>query len=119
MGDHSKHTQTHVAILAPGIWSSSCNPPHITVVYVHSAGKLRRYLPFGSITYTAPPRPGVRSYAMKFSRTVSILLRAAVLFLLVCIGLLFTAAAIELRHAPQPDPGDEQSLRVAHLPSRG
>ncbi len=54
---------------------------------------------------------------MKFSRLASWLTRAAVLFLLICIGLLFTAAAIELKHAPARD-GDEDGalqLQALHL----
>ncbi len=56
---------------------------------------------------------GVRCRAMKFSRLASWLTRAAVLFLLICIGLLFTAAAIELKHAPARD-GDEDGALQLH-----
>ncbi len=53
------------------------------------------------------------SATMKFSRLASWLTRAAVVFLLVCICLLFTAAAIELKHAPHND-GDEDGAVIAH-----
>lgn len=52
---------------------------------------------------------------MKFSRLASWLTRAAVLFLLVCICLLFTAAAIELKHSPRPDRDDDGAVLV-HTP---
>jgi hypothetical protein len=51
---------------------------------------------------------------MKFSRVASWLTRFAVLFLLVCIGLLFTAAAIELKHAPRNDGDDSGKIQLQH-----
>jgi len=49
---------------------------------------------------------------MKYSRAASWFTRVAVLFLLMSIGLLFTAAAIELRHAPHRSANDEEDSQV-------
>ncbi len=51
---------------------------------------------------------------MKFSKVASWFTRVAVLFLLICMGLLFTAAAIELKHSPHPDPDDGNSHLIAY-----
>ncbi len=52
---------------------------------------------------------------MKYSRLASWLTRAAVVFLLICICLLFTAAAIELKHAPSHDNDDDGAVLVHSL----
>jgi hypothetical protein len=44
---------------------------------------------------------------MKYKRAASWFTRVAVLFLLICIGLLFTAAAFELKHAPTRNDNDD------------
>jgi hypothetical protein len=44
---------------------------------------------------------------MKYLRAASWFTRVAVLFLLICIGLLFTAAAFELKHAPSHNDNDD------------
>ena len=49
---------------------------------------------------------------MKYSRAASWFTRVAILFLLICMGLLFTAAAIELRHAPARNDSDDDDSRV-------
>lgn len=49
---------------------------------------------------------------MKYSRAASWFTRVAVLFLLMSIGLLFTAAAIELKHAPHRNDNDEDDSQV-------
>ena len=51
---------------------------------------------------------------MKFSRAASWFTRVAVLFLLICIGLLFTAAAFELKHAPHDDGDDDSQVMLPH-----
>jgi NADH:ubiquinone oxidoreductase subunit K len=52
---------------------------------------------------------------MKYTRAASWFTRAAVWFLLMSIGLLFTAAAIELRHAPaRNDNDDDGQVMINH-----
>jgi NADH:ubiquinone oxidoreductase subunit K len=52
---------------------------------------------------------------MKYSRAASWFTRVAVLFLLMSIGLLFTAAAIELKHAPhRSDNSDDDGQVMIH-----
>jgi hypothetical protein len=52
---------------------------------------------------------------MKYTRAASWFTRVAVWFLLMSIGLLFTAAAIELRHAPaRNDNDDDGQVMINH-----
>ena len=51
---------------------------------------------------------------MKYRRAASWFTRVAVLFLLICIGLLFTAAAFELKHAPNRNDDDEDGQVPLH-----
>jgi hypothetical protein len=52
---------------------------------------------------------------MKYQRAASWFTRVAVLFLLICMGLLFTAAAFELKHAPsRNDKDDDGQLLMDH-----
>jgi hypothetical protein len=54
---------------------------------------------------------------MKYSRAASWFTRVAVLFLLMSIGLLFTAAAIELKHAPHRNDNtdDDSQVNIHHF----
>ena len=51
---------------------------------------------------------------MKYSRAASWFTRVAIIFLLICMGLLFTAAAFELKHAPPHNDNDDDSQVLLH-----